>query len=55
MKKLIYKKNIPEYKKKLSKAIDCKEFEPDECCFCHEIDRFVNELAEKEHNPQVCQ
>ena len=53
--KLIHKQQKEELKKRLSEAICCVNFEPELCCFCEQVGKFVDKLAETKHNPKVCQ
>ena len=53
--KLILEKRVPMFKKQISsKIFGCKVFEPKSCCFCHEVEKFVNRLAATNHNPEFC-
>lgn len=51
MSKLIHKDNILRDKKLVSQTLGCRIFEPSECCFCQEVDTFVETLSKKEHDP----
>ena len=53
--KLISKKYALSHKKDISKTFGCVEFEPKLCCLCQEVERFINELSEKEHDLMICQ
>lgn len=55
MPNLIIKKYKEKYKEKLSKVFGCLEFEPELCCFCHEVDLFVNKLSKQKHYLKFCQ
>ena len=54
MSKLLLKEKSNYYKHKISKAFGCTIFEPGLCCFCREVEIFVNQLVKKEHDPEFC-
>lgn len=53
--KLVTQKFSGELKKRLSEVFGCSKFEPDSCCYCEQVNRFVNELVNLEHNKKICQ
>ena len=52
--KLISEKHVLIHKQDISKTFECTAFEPKLCCFCEQVDKFVDKLTKTNHNPLIC-